>query len=128
MRRIGEFIDRQTESLACASRRLAVIGTPGDRRDEDARELGMIAAQHFDTIVIFEGRHRGRTPGETAAVIESGIRAAAAGNSRCSRVEVVLDQVEACDRVLSLLRPGDVAALCIAETDDVWRLIETRRR
>ena len=49
-------------------RAIGVIGIPGDRRDEDQREYGAIAAGAFDEIIVREDKNlRGRAPGETAA-------------------------------------------------------------
>ena len=67
-----------------------MIGAAGDRRDDDIRELGSVAAQHFDVIVIREDdRPRGRKRGETAVLIAEGVRSAmaeerVAGRSRLS--------------------------------------------
>ena len=46
------------------------IATAGDRRDEDMRELGRVAARHFDDVIIREDKNtRGRRRGETAGLI-----------------------------------------------------------
>ena len=59
MRMLGDFVDRVGESLDSGSElgkpsRIGVIATAGDRRDEDMRELGEIAAEHFDVVVVRE--------------------------------------------------------------------------
>ena len=100
---------------------------PGDRRDEDLRQNGAAAAWHFDTLVIHENRARGKRPGETASIVEQGVRSAMAAGARCSNVEIVLEMVDACDRVLSMLRPGDIAVLCVDRADVAWNLVEQRR-
>ena len=71
--------------------RIGVIATAGDRRDDDMRELGAVAAQHFDVVVVREDAAlRGRKRGETRrwSPRASGRRwptAAAASSSRsCS--------------------------------------------
>ena len=54
-------------------RAIGVIGIPGDRRDEDQREYGAIAAGAFDEIIVREDKNlRGRAPGETAANVARG--------------------------------------------------------
>ena len=81
MRMLGDFVDRVGESLASSSelgkpQRIGVIATAGDRRDEDMRELGEVAAQHFDVLVVREDvALRGRERGQTAA-LDAGWRAA----------------------------------------------------
>ena len=61
MRMLGDFVDRLGESLSASSElgrpsRIGVIATAGDRRDDDMRELGEVAAEHFDVV----DRPRGR--------------------------------------------------------------------
>ncbi len=46
-------------------RAIGVIGIPGDRRDDDQRQYGAIAASAFDEIIVREDKNlRGRQPGE----------------------------------------------------------------
>src|SRR6185503_13347137 len=87
---LGEFVERLAEPSASGRRalvtgqRIGVMATAGDRRDDDIVELGRIAAAHFDTIIVREdANNRGRPRGETAALIERGVRAAMDGGARC---------------------------------------------
>jgi cyanophycin synthetase len=58
---------------------VGVIGGPGDRRDQDFIELGELAADIFDQIVVKEDDDtRGRPRGEAAALIARGIAQATA--------------------------------------------------
>ena len=95
MRMLGDFVDRVGESLATTSElgrpsRIGVIATAGDRRDDDMRELGAVAAQHFDVVVVREDVSlRGRKRGETAELVAEGVRAAAmAEGARCKQLEI----------------------------------------
>ena len=59
MRALGDFVDRVGETLTSTHElgkpsRIGVIATAGDRRDEDMRELGEVAAEHFDVVVVRE--------------------------------------------------------------------------
>ena len=80
MRMLGDFVDKvgdglmQVSDLAKPSR-IGVIATAGDRRDEDMVELGTIAADHFDVIVVREDAAlRGRERGETSTLVAQGVR------------------------------------------------------
>ena len=101
MKMLGDFVDRVGDSLESSHElarpsRIGVIATAGDRRDEDMRELGHIAAQHFDVVVVREDvALRGRERGEVAALVTEGVRTAMAEGARCKQVEVVLDEIEA---------------------------------
>ena len=67
MRMLGDFVDRVGDSLDSGSElgkpsRIGVIATAGDRRDEDMVELGEIAAQHFDVVIVREDVDLRRRP------------------------------------------------------------------
>src|SRR5207244_2976070 len=63
---LGDFVERLTNDVPTGERpgeaswaanvRVAVVATAGDRRDEDMRELGVIAARYFDEVIIREDR------------------------------------------------------------------------
>ena len=92
-----------------------MIGAAGDRRDEDMRDLGAVAADHFDVIIVREDeRLRGRAAGETAELIAEGVRARMAeGGARCRQVEIVLDEIDAVRHCMARANPGDLVVLCV---------------
>jgi UDP-N-acetylmuramyl tripeptide synthase len=61
------------------ARVLAVVTSPGDRRDGDLRRIGETCAAAFDVLFVYESLARGRPAGEAAAVIGEGVRSAAGG-------------------------------------------------
>jgi len=69
----------------------------GTVRDDDQREYGAIAAGAFDEVIVREDKNlRGRPAGETATNVLEGIRGArAAGTSRATRSEKILDEMTA---------------------------------
>jgi cyanophycin synthetase len=102
-----------------ATRRLAVLSTPGDRRDDDIREMGGLGAA-FDGVVFMESPayRRGRRPGENGALLVEGLVAA---GGEASRAVLVEGQEAAVDEVLRQLQPGDLV-LFIA--DDATLVID----
>jgi cyanophycin synthetase len=137
---VGEFVERVTAAAPTgpgapgaaswsANLRVAVVATPGDRRDEDMRELGRVAARYFDDIVIREDeKPRGRQKGETAALIMEGVQEAIRGGARAGSAEIVLEEREAVRRALDRSRPGDLVVVCVDHARDVFGEIEARRR
>ena len=108
-------------------RRIGVIATAGDRRDEDLRELGEVAAAHFDVIIVREDqRTRGRAVGETAALIEEGVRAAMAAGARCRELDTILAELEATAAAMDRAHPGDLVVICVEQTSKVWTLLQDR--
>ena len=104
------------------------MATAGDRRDEDIVELGRIAAAHFDTIIVREdANNRGRPRGDTAALIERGVRAGMADGGRCKTLETVIDELEATRYALDMGREGDLVVVCVDHANDVWKELQHRQ-
>jgi cyanophycin synthetase len=126
MRLLGDFVDKLAASPAddlMRHRRIGVIATAGDRRDQDMRELGEVAAQHFDIMVVREdARLRGRSQGDAAALICEG----AARGGRVQSVETVLDEIDATRRALDLASAGDIVVICVDSHAAVWSEIQNR--
>jgi cyanophycin synthetase len=119
MKALGDFVDRVGESLSSTSElgrpsRIGVIATAGDRRDDDMRELGAIAAQHFDVVVVREDVSlRGRKRGETAELVAEGVRASREAGARCKQLEIILDEIDAVRHAMSRANPGDLVVVCV---------------
>jgi cyanophycin synthetase len=92
------------------------------------RELGHVAARHFDDVIIREDRNtRGRPRGETAALIAEGVREAIGSGARAGNVEVVIDEMEATRKAIDRSRPGDLVVLCVDYATEVYKELERRR-
>jgi cyanophycin synthetase len=133
MRMLGDFVDRLAAQPkggdVMARRRTGVIASPGDRRDKDIRELGEVAARHFDALIVREDRNpRGRRPGEVAELIAAGARAAAGDGARCRSLEVVLDELEASRLALDRANPGDLVVLCADRVESIVDELQSRIR
>ncbi|HEV7172560.1 glutamate ligase domain-containing protein, partial [Pedococcus sp.] len=131
MRVLGEFVDRYAAQKAgqvelSRVSRIGMISTAGDRRDDDMRELGAIAAKHFDVVVVREDqRLRGRPRGETASLIVEGAQAEIGKEgARLRQVETVLSEVEAVRHCLARANPGDIVVLCVDNHAEVLTLLE----
>jgi cyanophycin synthetase len=136
MRQLADFVTRmmvepQTKAGrigtsgpgARAGRAIGVLGIPGDRRDEDQREYGALAAGAFDEIIVREDKNlRGRAPGETAANVIEGVRSAkTAGTARATRADKVLEEMTAVRTALRRAIPGDLVVACVDDAIGVYR-------
>ena len=136
MRQIADFVQRMmvepqtkagrigaTAPQARNGRAIGVIGIPGDRRDDDQRQYGAIAAGAFDEIIVREDKNlRGRAPGETATHVIEGVRSAKSdGSARAARAEKVLDEMTAVRTALRRAMPGDLVVCCVDDAIAVYR-------
>jgi cyanophycin synthetase len=104
-------------------RAIGVIGMPGDRRDEDMREYGRLAAGAFDELIVREDRNlRGRKPGETAEHVAEGARAAkTGGGGRPMKVDKILDELTAVRTALRRANSGDLLVMCVDDAVGVYK-------
>ena len=119
MRMLGDFVEKLAASMQQTSelakpQRIGVVATAGDRRDEDMRELGAVAAGHFDVLVVREDESlRGRSRGAVADLVAEGARSQMAAGARCKQVEVVLAEIPAVHHAMARANPGDLVVLCV---------------
>jgi cyanophycin synthetase len=133
MEALGQFVERLSEPTpggaraSVTGRRIGVVATAGDRRDEDIRELGRVAAGYFDDIIVREdANNRGRPRGATAALITEGIDSAGPSR-RVGEVRTVLDELEATRAALDMARDGDVVVVCVDHANQVWKELQRRQ-
>jgi cyanophycin synthetase len=136
MRQLADFVERMmvdsptkagrigaSGPASRSGRAIGVLGIPGDRRDEDQRDYGAIAATAFDEVIVREDKNlRGRAAGESASNVIEGVRAAkAAGRARTGRADKVLDEMTAVRTALRRAIPGDLVVCCVDDAIGVYR-------
>ena len=106
------------DRLDVRGRRLLTIAAPGDRRDEDVRDMAAAAAGHFDHYVCKrDDRLRGRGETEIPEMLRDGLLAAGVD---ASAVDVVPDEAEAVDHTLGLAGPGDLVVVLGDKIERCW--------
>ena len=114
---MGALVDR----CGVEGRRIVVLSAPGDRRDEDIREIASISAGHFDHFICrCDDNRRGRGKDEVAVMLknkllEEGIPA--------DQIEVVADEQEATTRALESAAPGDLVLILGDNIKRTWKQI-----
>ncbi|MBI2777233.1 MAG: cyanophycin synthetase [Chloroflexi bacterium] len=123
MRNLADFVNRMmVENGVRSGRAIGVIGVPGDRRDDDMRDYGALAAGAFDEIIVREDRNlRGRAPAETAAHVLDGIRRARGDGARTTRADEILDEMAAVRTALRRANPGDLLVMCVDDAIGVYK-------
>jgi cyanophycin synthetase len=105
-----------------ARRRVGVLGAPGDRRDEDVREVGRLCAR-LDRVILKEDENlRGRSPGAVARLLAEGLRK---GGLAPERIETVPAEPDAVGRALGGMQDGD---LLVVLAEDVGAVLHAVRR
>jgi cyanophycin synthetase len=125
---LNAYLDGLTKGHELERRRcIGVIGTAGDRRDSDMIEIGRVAAQYFDVLVVREdAKRRGREQGEVAALIEQGIREQQP--RRVKEVHTIIDEFEATRYALSIANTGDVLAVMGEDMQGLADILMTAAR
>jgi len=86
-----------------SNKKIGIISGVGDRRDNDIRECGKIAARMFDHIIIRNEKHlRGRTEDEINGLIIDGIQSVDKNVS----YEIIPKEIDALKHAMSLAEEG----------------------
>jgi cyanophycin synthetase len=101
-----------------SSHKVGIIAGVGDRRDEDIRDCGEIAARMFDHIIIRQEKYlRGRTEEEIINLILEGVALV----DKPVTYEIVSKEVEAIKHAISIAKEG---SFIVALSDVITNAIE----
>lgn len=102
--------------------KIGVIGAPGDRRNSDIEELGELAVEMFDRVIIKEDSDlRGRRPEETASLICRGITHI----SPNFPYQVILAEDEAIRKALAIAPDHSLVVVFPEKVDKTIELIKS---
>lgn len=115
---VCDTIDR----LEVKGRRLVVLAAPGDRRDEDIREIGRVAAKHFDYYVCRrDDGLRGRGSDEIPRMLRSALLEAGVS---LDQINLISEEERAVDHALRTAKPGDLLLLFADDLQRTWKQVE----
>ena len=102
-------------------KRIVVLSAPGDRRDEDIRDIAEIAAGHFDHFICrCDDNRRGRGEDEVATMLKNRLLESGISNDQ---IEVIPDEQEANTRALEMAETGDLILMLGDNTKRTWKQI-----
>ena len=91
-----------------ANRRIGIIAAPGDRRDEDLREVGRLASQ-LDYVIVKEDEDlRGREQGSAAHSIIDGLMA---GGIEENRFTIIYNERDAIEHAMAQMKDNDLVVI-----------------
>ncbi len=101
---IARFLDKID-----AKPKVGIIAGVGDRRDEDIVQLGTVASQMFDEIIIRQDKNlRGRSESEIIELMMQGIKA----DSPDKKVKIIPKEPEAIDYAIKNAKQGSYIVIC----------------
>ncbi|CAN5268018.1 cyanophycin synthetase [soil metagenome] len=102
-------------------RRIIVLSAPGDRRDEDIREIADAVAGQFDHYICrTDDDLRGRGTDEVPMMLQARLLE---GGVPAESVEVIVDEQEATHAALQNARPGDLVLVLADAFKRSWKQI-----
>jgi cyanophycin synthetase len=112
-----QLVDR----LEPRGKRIVVLAAPGDRRDEDIREISQTCAGHFDHYLCRrDDRLRGRGSDEVPIMLRDALLAAGVPHEQ---VTLIPDEEEAVARSLEMARPGDLVLIFADAINRTWKQV-----
>jgi len=109
------------ERLEPKGRRILVLAAPGDRRDEDIREIATLCAGHFDDYICRRDDHpRGRGPDEVPRMQADALAAAGVPTGH---IQTIPDEQEAVDAALRMARKDDLVVMFGDKVNRTWKQI-----
>jgi len=107
--------------LEVSGRRICVLAGPGDRRDEDLREMARIAGTTFDHIILRrDDDTRGRGPEEVPRILEQELLRLGYPSEKLT---VIPDEQEAIEGALRMARRGDLLLVFADVIPRSWKQI-----
>ncbi len=117
---VGAIV-RLVDNLDADGRKICVLAAPGDRRDEDIREVARLAAGHFDHYICrrddnLRGRDGDEIPGMLAGTLaEAGVEREA--------IEIIPEERQAVQAVLERAEVGDLVLILGDKIRRCWKQI-----
>jgi cyanophycin synthetase len=109
------------QRLEVSGRRIVVVAGPGDRRDEDLRDIALAVAGRFDHYVCRrDDALRGRAPDEVPRIIAAVLRERGV---RDEQITVIPDEQEAIDAALRMGKAGDLLLVFADALTRSWKQV-----
>ena len=100
--------------------KVGIIAGIGDRREEDNNEIGKLAAEMFDEVIIRQDKHlRGKTEEELIGMLLEGIKS----HDPNQKVTVIPSESEAVSYAIKNAKPGSLITMCSDVVPDALSLV-----
>ena len=110
------------QSLDVEAKRIVVLAAPGDRRDEDVREIAEVVAGNFDKYICRrDDKLRGRESDEIPMLLRETLLASGVP-SDC--IEVIPGEFDATQAALEMAKQGDLLMVFADAISRTWKQIQ----
>ena len=116
-----KLVSQMIDNMEFSGKKICVLASPGDRRDEDIYELAKTAAPYYDHFICKrDDTLRGRAPDEVPrmlkeALIEAGVAV--------DKIETIESEQEAVDHSLGMAEDGDLVVIFADKLKRTWKQI-----
>jgi len=108
------------QRLECHGKRICVLAAPGDRRDEDIRNIARAVAGFDHFIVRRDDNPRGRGPDEVPKMLEAELLAMGVP---AAHITVIPDEQQAIEGALRMARAGDLLLIFADAVSRSWKQV-----
>lgn len=116
MRALQRFIENIDASV-----KVGIIAGVGDRREEDTNEIGSIAAEMFDEIIIRQDKHlRGKTEDELIKMLDDGIKM----KDPNKKTTIIPNEKEAATFAIKNAKKDSLIVICSDVIPDALELVQ----
>ena len=116
-----EAMVQLTDRLEPEGRRIVVLAGPGDRRDEDLRNIAQACAGHFDRYVCRrDDGLRGRDGDEVPRILRQALLDAGVPDEQ---IELIPDETAAVDGALRMAQTGDLVLIFADAITRSWKQV-----
>lgn len=116
MRALQKFIENIDATV-----KVGIIAGVGDRREEDTNEIGSVAAEMFDEIIIRQDKNlRGKTEGELIGMLDAGIKM----KDPNKKTTIIPNEKEAATFAIKNARKGSLIVICSDVVPDALDLVQ----
>ncbi|AXA34068.1 cyanophycin synthetase [Francisella adeliensis] len=115
------LVSQMVGNMEFSGKKICVIASPGDRRDQDVYEVAQAAAPYFDHFICKrDDTLRGRAPDEIPAMLKKALIEAGVNSNN---IETIQSEAEAVDHALSIAKEGDLVAIFADKLKRTWKQI-----
>lgn len=114
-------VSQMVGNMDFGGKKICVIASPGDRRDQDVYEVAQAAAPYFDHFICKrDDTLRGRAPDEISALLKKALIEAGVNPNNIDTIE---SEAEAVDHSLAMAKEGDLVTIFADKLKRTWKQI-----